>query len=321
MPRTHLRRRTLAALLACCVASISIAQEPYPSRPITWVVGYPPGGSVDLITRVVARKIEKTLGQPVVVENRPGATGAIALRHVVERPADGYTLITVPGPVMTNVPLPQLGKELAPVAMLARGATVLVGPARPDAPQDLKALLADARANPRKYSYASSGTGTGQHLTGELINATAGTQIVHVPYRGGGQAVTDVVGGQIPLAVLGITPVLPHIKAGRLKAYGVSTSRRSPALAEVPTLREAGLAGFEAEQWFVLGTRQGVPADRVAGINAAVTEALKDPEIQEVLEKQGLFSEPSSPQQTAAFLQADLRRWNDLVRKANISLD
>jgi tripartite-type tricarboxylate transporter receptor subunit TctC len=324
MPRCSKTRRALAAFLACCTLSANgpaAAQEPYPSRTITWVVGYPPGGSVDVVTRLIARKLERSLGQSIVVDNRPGASGAIALRYVAGLPADGYTLATVPGPVLTNIPMPQLGKELAPVAMLAKGATVLVGTAQPGAPKDLKALLADASAHPDKYSFASSGNGTGQHLAGELINIMAGTRMTHVPYKGGSQAVTDVVGGQIPLAVLGITPVLPHVKSGKLIAYGVSSAKRSSSLPEVPTLHEAGLAGFEADQWFVLAARQGLAAGQAARLNAAVAEALRDPEVVSSYEKLGLFPDPASPEQTAVYVRADLKRWSDLVRKAKLSLD
>lgn len=325
-PARTLTRRATAALLAACAAAMALpaaaqGAEPYPGKPITWVVGYPPGGSVDVITRLVARKLEPLLGQAIVVDNRPGATGAIALRAVAKAPADGYTLITVPGPVLTNTPMPQLGEELVPLSMLAKGATVLVGTAKPDAPRDLKALLADAKARPSKYSYASSGNGTGQHLMGELMNSIAGTKIVHVPYKGGGQAVTDVIGGQIPLAVLGITPVLAHIKSGKLIAYGVSTAARSPSLPDVPSLQEAGLTRFDASQWFVAAAPKGMPADRIARLNAAIGRVLKDPEIADSFLKQGLVPDASSPQQAAAFVDADLKRWRELAKDARLPLD
>lgn len=325
-PAFVLPRRAVAALLAAGASAIALpagaqGAEPYPAKPLTWVVGYPPGGSVDAITRLLARKLEPLLGQGVVVDNRPGATGAIALRAVAKAPADGYTLITVPGPVLTNTPMPTVGDELVPVSMLARSATILVGPARPGAPRDLKALIAEAKAHPDKYSYASSGNGTGQHLMGELLNAIAGTKIVHVPYKGGGQAVTDVVGGQIPLAVLGITPVLTHIKSGKLIAYGVSTGTRSPSLPEVPTLQEAGLSRFDASQWFLAAAPKGMPADRIARLNAAIGRVLKDSEVVDSFARQGLVPEAASPQQAAAFVEADLKRWRDLAREAKLPLD
>ncbi|MES2247897.1 MAG: tripartite tricarboxylate transporter substrate binding protein [Pseudomonadota bacterium] len=307
--------------LMALASSPTLAQEKYPSRAITWVVGYPPGGSVDVVTRLVARKLEATLGQPIVVDNKPGATGSLALRYVATQPADGYTLVTVPGPVLTSIPMPQIGKEMSAIAMLAKGSTVLVGPARPDAPKDLKALLADASAHPDKYSYGSSGNGTGQHLTGELIQALTGVTMTHVPYKGGNQAVTDVIGGQIPLAVLGITPVLPHIRSGKLKAYGVSTATRSASLPEVPTLREAGIANFEASQWFVLAARTGLPAERSDRLNEAVAQALKDPEVMKGFENVGMFPEAQSAKQTADYISTDMRRWADLVKKNKIAID
>ena len=323
-PHTPLLAPLLATFLACSAAltsGLASAQEQYPSRTITWVVGYPAGGTVDVITRLVARKLEQSLGQTIVVDNRPGATGAIALRYVAGLPADGYTLATVPGPVVTKIPMPQLGNELTSVALLAKGSTVLVGTAGPDAPKDFKALIADAKANPNKSSFGSSGTGTGQHLTGELINQMSATKITHVPYKGGSQAVTDVVGGQIPLAVLGITPVLPHIVSGKLKAYGVSGAKRSRSLPDVPTLSEAGLANFEADQWFVLAARTGLPADRAARLNDAVAQALKDPEVVASYEKLGVYADPASPQKTAQYVAADLKRWSGLVESAKLQLD
>jgi tripartite-type tricarboxylate transporter receptor subunit TctC len=273
------------------------------------------------MTRLVAHKLEQALGQSVVVENRPGGSGVIALNAAAKAAPDGYTLVTVPGPVLTNLPLPRLGKQLTGVAMLGKGPMILVGTAGPAAPADLKALIASAKAAPGKYSFASSGNGTSQHLAGELMDQMAGIKMTHVPYKGGNQAVTDVIGGQIPLAMLGIPPVLAHVKSGKLKAYGVTTTKRSPALPDVPTMAEAGLPGFEASQWFVVAAPTGVPADRVQKLNAAIGTILKQPDIVKAFENMGVDPAVESPRQTTDYVAADLKRWRALARKSNLALD
>lgn len=322
-PASAIRRCLIlaASLTAACAAMPVLAQGPFPDKPVTWIVGFAAGGSVDVATRIVARKLEAALGQPVVVENRPGASGAIALQFAAKAPADGHTLITVPGPIVTNKPLPQVGKELVALAMLGRGPMILVGPAAPGAPADLKGLLEDAKAAPQKYSFASSGNGTSQHLAGELINQMAGTTLLHVPYKGGGQAVTDVVGGQIPLAMLGVPPVLAHVKSGKLKAYGVTTAARSAALPNVPTLHEAGLTNFEASQWFVVAAPTGVPAERLERLNAAIGAILRQPDTAEGFGAVGMAPEVLTPRATAAMVDADLKRWRELVRQARLPLE
>jgi tripartite-type tricarboxylate transporter receptor subunit TctC len=293
----------------------------YPDKPITWIVGFSPGGSTDGITRLVAKKLESSLGQPVVIENRPGASGAIAMSAVARATPDGYTLVTVAGPDVPAKAVPELGKDLAGVAALGSGAMVLVGTTAAPLPATVKDLLAAAKASPDKYTFGSSGTGTSQHLAGELINQVAGTKMTHVPYKGGGQAVTDLLGGQLPLAVLGIPPVLPHIKSGKLKAYGVTTISRSSALPDVPTLNDVGLPGFDANQWFVVATAVGTPADRIEKLNAAINQALKDPEVIAGFISVGVEPFVASPQETVKFVTGDQKRWRDLAQKAKISLE
>ena len=329
MSGTHARRvlgRIAAALVASLAAigtTAALAQTAsrFPDKPITWIVGFPPGGSVDVIARLVAKKIESALGQSVVIDNRPGASGAIAMGAAARASPDGYTLVTVPGPDLSAKAVPELGKELTGVASLGTGPMVLVGTTASPMPPTLKELLALAKASPDKFSFGSSGIGTSQHLAGELISQMAGAKIAHVPYKGGGQAVTDLLGGQLPLAVLGIPPVLQHIKSGKLKAYGVSTSSRSSALPDVPSLNEAGLAGFDANQWYVVATAAGVPADRIQKLNAAISQALKDPEI--IAGFVGVGVEPfvASPQDTVKFVMNEQKRWRDFAQKAKITLD
>lgn len=298
------------------------AAAAFPVKPITWLVGQPAGGSVDLLTRLAARHAEQTLGQPVVVENRPGAAGAIALQAAAKAQADGYTLISLGGPILTNTPVPRIGKELTGVATLARGAMVLVGSSQVSSlPPSLKELLAQAQQQPGHLSFATSGNGTSQHLAGELLNQMAQTRMVHVPYKGGSQAVIDVVGGQVPLGMLGITPVLAHIKSGKLRAYGVSTAQRSPSLPEVPTLAEAGVKGFDADQWFVVAAPAGLAPERAAKLNAAINQALQQAEVKAGYEANGVSPTLASPEQTSAMVAREMQRWQALAQKARLPLE
>ncbi|RUR66020.1 tripartite tricarboxylate transporter substrate-binding protein [Variovorax sp. 375MFSha3.1] len=314
------RRHAMAALGGAVALAASPRLFAQGARPLTWLVGQPAGGSVDILTRLVARHVEQALGQPVVVDNRPGAAGAIALQAAARAPHDGLTVVTIPGPILTSMPVPRIGKELTGVATLAKGPMVLVGTTASPMPPTLAALLA-AGKDPKAFSFASSGNGTSQHLAGELMNQIAGTRIVHVPYKGGSQAVTDVVGGQVQLGMLGITPVLPHIKSGKLHAYGVTTATRSPALPDVPTLREAGLPGFDADQWFVVAAPAGVPAERVRALNAAIAQALQKPEVQSGYAAAGVTPAPATAEQTTAFVVQELQRWQTLAKKADLPLD
>jgi len=316
------RRSVLRLLGAGALGAPSVAAWAQGSGAvITWLVGQPAGGTVDVVTRVVARQVEALLKQTVVVDNRPGAAGAIALNAVAKAPASAPLLVTVPGPILSATPVPQIGKELAGVATLGRGPMVLVGTMAAPLPATLEALLAAARKDAKAFSFATSGNGTSQHLAGELINQMAETQMVHVPYKGGAQAVTDVVGGQVPLGILGVAPVLAHLRSGRLRAYGVTTAARSPLLPDVPTLAESGLKGFDADQWFVVATGANAPAERVSALNEAINRALQNPEVQTALAKAGIASAPASPQQTTEAVGRDYARWQALVKKANLPLE
>ncbi|KAB7619430.1 Bug family tripartite tricarboxylate transporter substrate binding protein [Verminephrobacter eiseniae] len=321
------RRRALAALGATASpwlwAQSAMQGRPIDTqgRPITWLVGQPAGGTTDVLTRVVARALAHQLDQAVIVENRPGAAGAIALQAAAKAAQDGLTLVSIPGPTLTHIPRPQIGKEMTALAILARGPMVLVGTMATALPPTLEGLLAAARKNPGVLSYATSGNGTSQHLTGELLNQLARTQMTHIPYKGGGQAVTDVVGGQVPLGLLGITPVLPHIKAGRLRAYGISTATRSGLLPDVPTLQEAGLPDFNADQWFVVATPTGVPDDRVQALNAAINRALQAPEVQAAYVAAGVEPTLATAQQSTAFVLQEMERWQALAHQAKLQWD
>jgi tripartite-type tricarboxylate transporter receptor subunit TctC len=288
--RHALRPLAAAALLALALPTARAAEPPAPwpqGKPITWIVGFAPGGSLDVLTRHVARQLEARAGVSVVVENRPGASGGISLQAAAKAPADGLTLVSVPGPQLPAPRQPEVGRELTAVAVMARGAMVLVGPAA-GAAGSLGELVAAMKAKPGQWSYASSGTGTSQHLAGELLNALAATSMVHVPYKGGGQAVTDVVGGQIPLAMLGVTPVLPHIQSGRQKAYAVTRATRR---------------------------------ERLAQLNPWITQAVQSPDLRPTLQAAGAVATPMSLPEIQRFMSQDNAKWKKLAADRRLVLD
>jgi tripartite-type tricarboxylate transporter receptor subunit TctC len=315
-------RAMLLAVAAILPVTAGAADDaPWPrGKPITWLVGYPPGGTVDVMARAIANKLTERTGQPVVIENRAGASGMIALQAAARAPADGYTMITVPGPDLFKQKVPEIGAELSAVAMIAQGPMVLVGSGTLPS-GDLKALLQDIRREPNRWSYGTSGIGTSQHLAGELINSMAGTSMRHVPYRGGAAAANDVVGGQLPLAILGLAPVLGHVKSGRLKAYAVTGSQRIDALPDVPTMQEAGIGKYDASQWYVVAVPRGTAPDRIAQLNGWITAIAASADFKPVLTASGAIAAAGTPEQTQNFVVGDLRRWNELAKNAKIELE
>ena len=317
-------RRSIAGLglgvaLALPVASQAEPPLAWPAKQINWIVGFVPGGSADVLTRVAAQDLAQRTGLNVVVENKPGASGAIALQMVARSKAsDGY-LITVPGPLIYPTPQPAIGKELAPVMLMAQGPMVIVGPAKQALPM-LADVLADARKRPDTWSYGSSGNGTSQHLAGELLNQVAGTRIVHVPYKGGGQAVSDVAGGQIPLAILGSSPVLPQIKAGALKAYAVTTKKRLDSLPDVPTVAESGFPDYDASQWFSVAASPGIDAAVLDQLNAALQKTVQSPAFQAAVDNAGMIAAGGSRSDLQRFIADDSAKWQKLLDSGAIKL-
>ncbi|WP_417224049.1 Bug family tripartite tricarboxylate transporter substrate binding protein [Achromobacter spanius] len=317
-------RRSIACLGLGCALALPVASqaEPplaWPAKQINWIVGFVPGGSADVLTRVAAQDLAQRTGLNVVVENKPGASGAIALQIVARSKASDGSLITVPGPLIYPTPQPAIGKELAPVMLMAQGPMVIVGPAKQALPS-LADVLADARKRPEAWSYGSSGNGTSQHLAGELLNQVAGTRIVHVPYKGGGQAVSDVTGGQIPLAILGSSPVLPQIKAGALKAYAVTTPQRLAALPEVPTVAESGFPGYAASQWFSVAASPDIDAAVLDQLNAALQKTLQSPAFQTAVTTAGMIAAGGSPADLQRFIADDTAKWQKLLDSGAIKL-
>lgn len=321
--RKSIQRWTLAATIATGVVSQALANEQlaWPqAKPITWVVGFVAGGSIDALTRQVARRLEDELGQTIVVENRPGAAGAIALLHVSKAAPDGYTLITIPGPALSARPLPEVGRDMAAVAVLARGPMALVGPVSTAQP-DLASLLQAVKANPDQWSYATSGLGSSQHLAGELLSHLTGAKMTHIPYKGGGQAISDVVGNQVPLGMLGVAPLLPQIQEGRLKVYAVTSSVRLASLPDVPTMQEAGVARYEATQWYGVLAPKGLADDTLQVLNAKINKIMASDELRPTLETAGAVTSALSPSQAEAFIKQDNEAWKKLAQDVKLELE
>ena len=326
------KRQTLA-LLACALASATLpaahAQAPaasWPSKPIRWVVPFPPGGAMDAIARTLGEKAGKTLGQPFVIENKPGAGGNIGADFVAKQPGDGYTLMITSIGMATNKPLyGKLSydpiKDFAPVSLLAVVPNVLVTTAiQPDV-KTAKDVIAAARKAPGKLTYASAGNGTSIHLAGEVFTSLAQVDMLHVPYKGSGPAVSDLLGGQVNYMFDSITSARPHIESGKLRALGLTTAKRSKSLPNVPTLAEAGLPGYEVSPWFAVFMPAATPKDIVTKVNAALLEAMKDPDVVKRFETIGAEPVGSTPEEMAQHLARESERWTKLIQERGIKLD
>ena len=315
-------RRVAFALLACLTASGVFAQSGYPSKPVHLISPFPPGAVVDTLSRTLAAPLGELLGQAVVVENRAGAGGNIGMAAVAKAPADGYTLgMGGIGPnainpaVFANTPYDTL-RDFAPITFVASNVNVLV--VHPSVPaHDVKELIAYAKANPGKLSFGSAGTGTSQHMAGELFKLSTGVQMTHVPYKGGGPATADLIAGQIPLMFADISAALAHIRAGRLRALGVTTRERTPLL-DVPTLIEQGIADFDVNAWFGLMAPAGTPREIVARLNAEATKVLRQTATRERLESVGLTPAPGTPEEFGRYIAGELERWAKVAKAANI---
>jgi len=314
-----LRILFLCAALAAC--GTALAQ--WPGKPVRFVVAFPPGGSTDIAVRALTERVSQGLGQPVVVENRTGAGGNIAAEFVLKQPADGTTVLATADSLASNPHLYKLSfdprKDFAAVVQLTRQPIVLA--AHPSAGVGSVAeLIALAKAKPG-LGYATSGAGSIQHIAGEWFAKLAGIQLTHVPYKGGGQAVTDLLGGQVPLGSLGNTPLLPHYRAGKLKILAQTTRRRSPSLPEVPTYEEAGLKGLVLEQWLGLFVATGAPAEAVIRLNAEVNRALAETAVRARYAQNGLEPVGGTAEQFARQYQDDYEKYARLIRDLSIKLD
>lgn len=323
-----MKRSQVSLLLAACLlgALLPAQAQEWPSKPLRWVVPFPPGGAMDAIARALGEKAGKTLGQPIVIENKPGAGGNIGADFVAKAPGDGYTLMITSIGMATNKFLyARLNydpvKDFAPVSLLAVVPNVLVTNATQPNVKTVADVVAAARAQPGKLTYASAGNGTSIHLAGEVFAAQAQVEMLHVPYKGSGPAVTDLIGGQVNYMFDSITSAKPHIQSGKLRAIGLTTSRRSSALPGVPTLAEAGLPGYEVSPWFAVFMPAATPKPIVARMNAALLDAMKQPDIKAKFETIGAEAIGSSPEELATHLNSELARWGKLITTRNIKSD
>ncbi|WP_295552429.1 tripartite tricarboxylate transporter substrate binding protein [uncultured Pseudacidovorax sp.] len=321
----QLMAATLAAGLALA-APLAAAQAAYPTKPIRLVVPFAPGGSADVVGRLIAEELRAGLGQPVVVDNRPGAGGNIAGDMVAKAPADGYTLLlAAAGPIAIN---PSLyghmpynpATDLAPVALLARDHQLMaVTPSVPA--RDVREFIAYAKANPGKVSFGSPGNGTPAHLGGELFNQMAGTQMVHVPYKGSAPAMNDLISGQITVMIDNMPALLPQVQAGRLRALGVASPARASGAPDIPTVAESGLPGFNVTAWKGLMAPAGTPKPIVAKLNEVAVAAVAKPEIRKRLVDLGAEPGGGSPEDFGALIARDSRSWAALVKSTGARVD
>jgi len=325
---TKLCRFALACLLAtafACITSPLHAQN-YPSKPIRLVVPFGPGGPTDVAARIVAQVVQSALGQSVVIENRPGAGGAVGSRSVASAEPDGYTLLIGTSATLGVVPALMKNpgydpiKSFAPVAKVADSTPVLVAPATFPA-SSVGDFIAHAKANPGKLSYASAGVGNQTQLLAELFKSKAGIDVVHVPYKSGAEMVTAILSGQVQMAFPDVSILIPLIREGKLKALAVTSAQRHPQLPDVPTMSESGIADFIMTFWSGVVAPAGTAPDIVTKLNAAIDDGLKSAAIRDGLAKVGSEAAPGSPQDFADFISTETKKWSAVAKLSGISLD
>ncbi|WP_286939450.1 Bug family tripartite tricarboxylate transporter substrate binding protein [Achromobacter sp. UBA4530] len=316
------------AAAAIVAATPAVAADAYPTaRPVTLVVPFPPGGPTDALARRLAEKLREPLKQNVIVENRSGAGGNIGSEYVASAKPDGYTILFgTSGPLAINVSLYKKQNynpetSFAPIIRIGHLPNILV--VNPSVPaNNMQELIAYAQKNPDKLSYASSGNGASSHLAGILFNRMAGTKIMHIPYKGTGPALNDLLGGQVSMSFTDILTALPYIKAGKLRAIGLASAQRSDALPELPTLSEQGLKGYDVSVFFGIVAPKDTPADVVNTLNQAFKTALSDPAIEQTLRMQGIVeAQDKTPQGLSTFITTEVPKWRELIQSANVSID
>ena len=323
LPRRRFLKLVAGAAAVPALARPAIAQA-WPSRSLRWIIGFPPGGGADIVSRVMAAWLSERLGQPVVIESRPGASSNIAVTAVVNSPPDGYTLLFVPASVAVNVSLFQnlpfdLLRDIVPVSGLIDFPLVWV--AHPDFPAKTVAeLIAHAKANPGKVTHGSFGTGSTAHVSAELFKMMAGISMTHVPYRGGAPMVTDLIGGQVNTGVDVLTGSIAHIKSGKLRALAMLGKTRVEFLPEVPTIGET-VAGYEANSWCGLGVPKGTPPEIVERINKEINAGLADPAVKARLAQIATTPIFYTPAQFGAYVASEVEKWGKVIKAANVKPD
>lgn len=319
-------KKFLMAVSGACVAALalSVQAQTFPSKPITVVAPYPPGGATDLYARSVASGLAE-LGQSAVVDNKAGASGIIGAEHVSRQPADGHTLLIGASSMFSILPLlsermKDVAQRVEPVSLLGFNPSYVVVPTSVPV-NSIQDLIAYLKANPGKYGYASAGKGTSQHVFMELFKQKAGVDVFHVPYKGSGPMVVDLIAGRTVMAIEQGPAVLAHIKAGKLKALAVTTAKRSQALPEVPTLAETVLPGFEAVTWFAVYAPSGLAKPALAKMLPQIAKTMASAEVKERLHTVGVEPTSSSPEEVARRQAAETAMWTDVIKRSNITLD
>jgi len=321
--------RSAAAVVAALFAATAFGQHAantYPNRPLRIIVTFPPGGPTDIIARAVGQKLAEAWGQPVVVDNRPGAGGNIGTDLAAKSAPDGYTLVLSNfGPlaispfVYSKLPYDPL-KDLTPITMAATSwFFVVTNPAVPA--MTLKELIALAKAKPGQLAFSSSGNASPSHLAGALFQSSAGIKLIHVPYKGGAPAVSAVIGGEVQIAIESPPPIVPQVKAGKLRALGAARANRSPLLPDVPTVSEAGLPGFEVGSWYGFHAPAGTPKAVIDKLHAEMVKAMNTPEMRERFANVGAETIANTPAQYGAFVEAELKKWGAVIKAAGVKAD
>jgi tripartite-type tricarboxylate transporter receptor subunit TctC len=321
-------KRIAAVLLAIALPILhgTVAAQTWPTKPIKWIVPFAPGGTTDILARTIGEKLATALGQPVVIENRPGAGGGVGAEFTAKAPPDGYTIMG--GTISTHAINASLYKSLpydpvkdfAPITLIARVPNMLV--VNPDIPaKNVAELIALLKSSPGKYTFASSGNGTSQHLSGELFKSMAGVDMQHIPYKGSPPALQDVVGGQVTMTFDNITTAWPLAKGGKLRALAVTTAMRSPIAPDVPTLAEAGLAGYEIGSWQGLFAPAGTPPEIVRRLNVEMVKIINMPDVRDKLI--GLGAEPvaNTPEEFSALVKTEVVKWAGVVKQSGARVD
>jgi tripartite-type tricarboxylate transporter receptor subunit TctC len=319
------RRSALVVISALLAAPIAQAQTNYPDKPIHFVVPYPPGGGTDVIARIVQERFQVTLGQPIIIENRGGAAGSLGTDVVAKAPSDGYTVLftlsshTINPSIYPKLPFNTV-KDFEPVGTVASLPQILVANLQLPV-SNVAELIALAKAKPDSLSFASVGNGSPGHLAGELFKLRTGVKMTHIPYRGGGPAVTDVMGGQLPLLWVSIPAAANFVKSGKLKALAVSTTKRSAAFPDIPTMQEAGVPDFDVDSWYAMFVPAKTPKPIIDKLNQALNTIVREPDIRDKLLAQGAEGVGGTPQALGAIVDLELVKWAKLAKEANISAE
>jgi tripartite-type tricarboxylate transporter receptor subunit TctC len=326
-----MRRLLYAVALTVCaiapgVVSPAAFAQAYPNKPIRMIVPFPPGGTADILGRAIGQKLAENVGQQVIVENRAGANGNIGAQIVAKSPPDGYTLLMSPQSTLTNNPslysaLPfDTLKDFAPITLVAETPHFIV--VHPSVPaKTVGDLIALAKAKPGYLTFASAGSGSSLHLSGELFKSMSGIDIVHIPYKGAAPAVTDLLGGQVSMMFDTGPSALPHVRSGKTRAIAVTTAKRSRLMPDLPTVVESGLPGYDVTTWFGLVAPSGTPREIVTKLNTEVVRILQAPEVKERLETQAADPVGNTPEEFAAIIRADIAKWGEVIKLAGVRIE